>query len=118
MQGLFGAGEETDFIIKVFNKTKNVYVLNDLNVYHPIGNHNLNYEKIISYGRGFGALYSLYKKDIKAIKKEYYKILLKSLIAMIIYFFRDIKKSKYYFFRIRGMIQGNKQFKKSKKERK
>ncbi|MGL5570615.1 glycosyltransferase family 2 protein [Cetobacterium sp.] len=100
----FGSGEETDFISSLLSLNYKGYYFSNDYIYHEVKPVSLTVQRYYSYGLGYGALS---KKEIILRKNfsfiiELTKQLLKGIIGSILI----NKKNKYYFFYLKGIIEG------------
>ena len=104
----FGAGEESDIIIRILQKGLKISYLKSFNVFHRVS--KINLKKKNSYGYGVGALYRKHIFDspccflvlgIKFIGE----IILRTLLS-IIFIFIDLLKAKNHFNYLKGYIKG------------
>lgn len=106
----WGSGEETDLIIRLYNKNLKIKYINGINIFHPaVLFTNNEVIKAYKYGEGFGALiYKSINRDIKNIRLiiELFNVLIKSMVGFVIYGIIGGIKSKIYINRFKGIING------------
>ena len=105
----YGSGEETDYILNLINKKKNVYYFKDILIYHPynILNSSDDLKKCFNYGIGYGVTVK------KALKRKQYGVIFDLLITIsrtiagVFYHINSKNKIQYiYINRINGIIKG------------
>lgn len=116
--GIFGSGEETDYVLRLLHKGyEGEYFANDI-IYHPAkkGNYD-DLERAYKYALGYGALV---KKEVKERKNilylfKFWKKLIRNIGGMII-----TKNRKYHSVVLEGRIRGYLKYKvdKSNKNKK
>jgi glycosyltransferase involved in cell wall biosynthesis len=99
----FGAGEESDYLLKLLDNGYKGYYFHNHYIYHPYKKNEYNENRAYNYGRGFGALY---KKHIFYEKKyiyslSFFKYILRNIAAIII-----SKNKKYYLKSLKGKLEG------------
>lgn len=113
--GLYGAGEETDLLLRAINKGYSVVYFNDIKLQHPypIVMPKTDYEdqirKMISYYRGIGALYKKHlfiNKNFKLLL-SFLTLCLKFTIKNILVIEFDHKKA---YREARGFMSGIKNY--------
>jgi GT2 family glycosyltransferase len=112
----FGAGEESDIILRSLKQGYEITTLEGFVVYHPSA-HNMDLEKRRSYGRGVGALYRkhIFSSSFFSLMlapKFIAEILLR--IALIIGSLAHSEARHYHYCYLEGIIQGFLDFKASK----
>lgn len=111
--GIFGSGEEIDYILDLLSRGYKGRYFGDDIIYHPAKKHSKSKEKYkrdYNYGRGFGALCKkqiVYRKDYKFIKVMSSK-LVRNVGGFILSSNRD-----YHSATIKGRLNGFRQYKKS-----
>jgi len=110
----WGAGEESDYIRKIICENEKILYFRDEKVYHPYIkelDNSAMAQKAYCYGRGYGALVK------KHINEKDYTILLDYLITLTrsfggiaYYTLRKSEKQNMYCMRIKGMIDGFKDY--------
>ena len=107
----FGAGEETDFLIKAISKNLKVKYTKELIVYHPYPVNNFNendLKRAYTYGLGEGGLckkYILNKNMRYMFLFRFMKRIIKTTIAVLIYSLKK-EKRQFYIQRLKGLVRG------------
>lgn len=112
----FGAGEESDIILRTLKKGYKIKLLNDFRVYHPTVN-LVDLERRKSYGMGIGAIY---KKHI--FSSLYFFLILSTKLvaeiflraALVLSKFKSANLRRYHFYYLNGYIKGFFQYKTNK----
>lgn len=115
----WGSGEETDLLIRLYNKSYNIMFTNEINIFHPNAKFDVDeINKNYRYGLGFGATIA---KAVKESRKniplyyEYLNVLIRSILGMIVFIHKDKNKYQIYRKRYVGVISGYKQYNNLKK---
>jgi glycosyltransferase involved in cell wall biosynthesis len=90
------AGEETDFLLKIILDGHKLQYTPDIDIQHPRpyeDSNNLNYDKIYQYSFALG--FMLKKHSFPLLYK--YNLLLRPIIAFLIYFYNSKIRKKYFY---------------------
>ncbi|MCR5798809.1 MAG: glycosyltransferase [Lachnospiraceae bacterium] len=107
----YGAGEETDIVIKTLIEKKRVIYNPALIVYHKSNTDIIDYTRTYNYSVGFGALYKKYYLKNRKILWGwlYIKSLIKSMGGILLYSIGN-KKYKRSLYSLKGKIDGFKKY--------
>jgi len=104
----FGAGEESDMVIRTLQKGIRIKYLEGFIIYHPKARDDL--EKKYLYGYGVGALY---KKHILSSSECFLVLVIKFILEIIartilgtLFVFVDSRKSQLHFNYLKGFLKG------------
>ena len=104
----YGAGEETDIVIKSLGRQKDVFFNPEMKMYHPkTGDQNTDFERIYRYNMGFGALMKKHMKETNRIifLYLYIRMVFKSCVGAMLWLF-GIGKYEYTVYALKGRITG------------
>lgn len=105
----WGAGEESDLVLRLLNENKLIEYFKDIHVFHPYHDdaEEASCKKAYSYGLGYGALIK------KTIRRSQYLIvfdlvitLFRSIGGVVVYSFKRDDRKNLYMHRIKGILYG------------
>jgi hypothetical protein len=101
---MLGSGEETEFLVKLFENGLEIIYNGKINVYHEIERLTLDAEKSYKYSLGYSALVS---SLIKRYHWSYSYTLLKLfLLSLLRFLISNNKNRNIVYFRLKGFING------------
>lgn len=113
---ILGAGEETDFVLQLYNLGIKIYYTPKIIVKHPLPEKQSknNNEKYFKYNVGLGYLFAKYNYNILFI---IYKIFVKPILSIIFYLIKaDLATSKFYLNVLKGRYLGYQLYKRGTKQ--
>jgi len=105
----WGAGEESDYVLKLLDKGHKIMYFRDILVYHPYNNNSTTFQinKTYRYGQGYGALIKkAVKRGQKEVLVEYFIVLIRSLGGCVVNIVRLNPVWRNYHARIKGLVNG------------
>ncbi|MDV5429772.1 MULTISPECIES: glycosyltransferase family 2 protein [Klebsiella pneumoniae complex] len=102
----WGAGEETEFLVRLINNNLGVFMYPDLGIYHPVKDFSFNgydRKRVSSYARGNGRVLRITKYPIWIVSLSFGK----TLLRIITNFMRGNRKaSGFYYLILKSKIIG------------
>jgi len=101
---LLGSGEESEFLVQLFERGFKVIYNGKINVYHEVESTTINIEKAYSYSFGYSALISSLAKCYHwSYSYTFLKVFILSLLSFLI---SKNKKRNIIYHRLKGLIDG------------
>lgn len=106
----WGAGEESDFLIRYMETGAKIVYNGFIDVYHPVEEYSSNdVMKFYKYGLGMGALLGKHSDKRKYFLAYYVNIIARGIMGFLIYFMVNRNKAFVYFNRTKSILLGYKQ---------
>lgn len=105
-QSPYLSGEETDFVLRFLQKGHRLFYTPELFVFHPkkvINYSSIEQKRAFEYGLGLGFVLNRHNFTIFETANIFYRPLIGILYGFI---FLNFKKSKFYFFSLKGRLRG------------